>query len=410
MRKNKSFIEAFMAHNANLGVPEKFLLWSAISGIAGCLERKTWMEYNGIQTIYPNLFVMLISKSGGRKSTAANAIMKLMYEVEGLNFLPNQTSGAAMLAQMQRVGSKKNFEFGGEVYKSSSVFSFSSEAANTIGQTKGMNGVQELLTDLYDNGDPNIWSNKKGWVKETLSGGQIEIFNPCLNILYCSTPTWLMKSIGNDAIAGGFASRILFINQKEMHGEDQGMMDDEEIAVKKSPEGRQALVDDLKQIASIKGKYKREKGYVSAYNLILRDTAKKIREGGDMEAYYKRKMWYCMKLSQVLAANESNELVCTIRHLEMAREHLEALESDMYWAFSTQGENKNLMSLIFVWDMIRKKQRWAKQTLVSATFKHANSNQLDDHIKTLANMGKIKAIFNAAGTFYEVLDNGPLGG
>lgn len=410
MRKNKSFIEAFMSHNANLGVPEKFLLWSAISGIAGCLERRTWVNFNGLQVVYPNLFIMLIAKSGGRKSTAAGAVMKLLYEVEGLNFMSNQTSGASLLTQMQRVGNKKTFEFLGEKYKSSSVFSYSSEAANTIGQTKGMNGVQELLTDLYDNGDPNIWTTKKAWTKETLSGGEVEIFNPCLNILYCSTPTWLMKSIGSDAIAGGFASRILFINQKEMHDTTQGWIDEEEQKSAVDLKERDGLIHDLRQIATIKGKYQAKKGFKEVYNEILKNTSAKIKIGGEMEAYYKRKMWYCMKLAQILSADKSNDLVIEVKELERANELLETLESDMYWAFSVQGENKNLASLLLIWEIMRKKQKWAKTSLVSATFKHASANQMDDHIRTLAGMGKIKAHFNAAGTFYEILDNGTLGG
>lgn len=410
-RNFPSFIEAFLDYNKNLGVSQKFLLWSAISGIAGCLERRTWIVYNGTQVIYPNLFIMLIADSGiANKSTAGRAIKSLLDEVDGIDFMSVQMSGASLIKQMADVGNRKSFEWEGEVYKNSSLYSYSSEAKVTIGDSKGLNGVQELLTDFYDCGDPNTWSNKRGWNKETLSGGDITVYNPCLNLLYCSTPAWLMEAIGKNGIAGGFASRVLFISEKDRFKGNVGWLDDEETGVKNSPEEREKLIADLVSINKLSGRYKTTKGFKEAYNSILEKRNAKIDENpkGEMASYYSRKMWHCLKLSQVLAADQSDELIITPEHLLAACKLLESIEPDMYAPFSTTGENKNLMSFNLVWEVMRKKTQWTKQDLVRYTYKHATSAQLDEHLKTLVTMKRIQFVPVNGQVVYSVLDQSPL--
>jgi len=404
-----SFIQAFLDYNKNLGVSQKFLLWSAISGVAGCLERRTWVVYNGSQVIYPNLFVMLIADSGiANKSTAGRAIMEIMYETEALNFMSTQMSGASLIKQMSQAGENTVFQHEGVNYKNSSLYSYSSEAKVTIGDSKGLNGVQELLTDFYDCGDPNIWSNKKGWNKDTLSGGNITVYNPCLNLLYCSTPTWLVEAVGKSGIAGGFASRVLFVTEKERFKGTNGWLDDDEIKGTTDQETRTKLAEDLKQITKLGGRFRTTKGFKEKYNEILekRNQAIDADPKGEMASYYSRKMWHCMKLAQVLAADQSNELVLTPEHLESAKDLLEALEPDMYSCFAVTGENKNLISFTRTWEVIRTKSIWSKHDLVKATFKHATSAQLDEHLKNLHAMKKVGFIPELMA--YRVLDKSPL--
>lgn len=407
-RNFPSFIEAFLEYNKHLGVSNKFLLWSAISGIAGCLERRTWVVYNNVQVIYPNMFIMLIADSGiANKSTAGRTITELLYEVEGLDFMSTQMSGASLVKQMADVGNRKTFEFEGVVYKNSSLYSYSAEAKVTLGDSKGLNGVQELLTDFYDCGEPNIWHTKKGWNKQTLSGGDITIFNPCLNLLYCSTPTWLMEALGKSGIAGGFASRVLFVTEKERFRGNQGWVDEDEIQTTNS-EMRSKLIEDLTQVSKLAGRYKTTKGFKEKYNEILKQRNESLDADpkGDMASYYSRKMWHCMKLAQVLAADQSNELILTPDHLQAAKDLLEQLEPDMYSSFATTGENKNLVSFSKSWEVIRAKKSWTKQDLMKATYKHATGAQLDEHLRTLFAMSKITYV--AVEAKYLVTDPSPL--
>jgi hypothetical protein len=308
-RNHESFTQAFMDYSKAVGAPDKFLLWSAISGIAGCLERRTWITYNNIQVIYPNLFVMLIADSGiANKSTATRPIMDLLYNVETLNFMSAQMTAAALIAQLQRAGDSKEFELKGIKYKNSSVFSYSSEAKVTLGDNKAFSGIQELLTDFYDCGDPSTWSDRKGWTKHLVSTGEQVVFNPCLNLLYCSTPVWLLEALGKSGIEGGFASRCIFIHQKERHKANQEWLDEEDQVVNKEiSDMRSSLIHDLKIIASMRGEFKPVKGFKDVYNRFLKERNDKLdrADNPQMQPYYARRMWHLLKLTQILAANES---------------------------------------------------------------------------------------------------------
>lgn len=354
---------------------------------------------------------MLIADSGiANKSTAGRAIMELLYEVDGLSFMSTQMSGASLIKQMSEAGNGKSFNFEGVLYKNSSIYSYSSEAKVTIGDSKGLSGIQELLTDFYDCGDPNIWSTKKGWNKQTLSGGDITVFNPCLNLLYCSTPTWLMEAIGKNGIAGGFASRVLFVNEKERFRGNLGWLEDDEIGSKNSPEEKQKLVEDLNQISKLSGRFRTTKGFKDKYNEILEARNRKIDENpkGEMASYYSRKMWHCLKLSQVLAADQSSEMIITPEHLDAACRLLETLEADMYTPFLTSGENKNLASFNLVWEVMRRKKKWSKTELTNIAYKHATSTQLDEHLRTLITMNRIQFLPIDGKIIYQVLDDRPL--
>ncbi len=409
-RNFPSFIDAFLDYSKNVGAPHKFLLWSAISGVAAALERKTWIHYNGVQVIYPNMYIMLIADSGiARKSTATRPLMEIIYEIPELKHMSTQLSAASLVEQLRDAGKEKTFEFDKVKYQNSSLFAYASEAKVTIGDQKGLNGIQELLTDFYDCGTPNTWHDKKGWSKKTLSGGSITIFNPCLNLLACSTPVWLNEAIGKSGIEGGFASRCIFVTQKEREGDSVGWLNEDEYDKGKPSKHKKLLIEDLTQISKLQGVYKTAKGWKETFNDIKKEIDGLIDESNDMRSYYSRKLWHCMKIAQILAADQSDGMLLTPEHLLSAKELLESIEPDMYSAFAARGENKSLASLYNVWEIMRKRKSWPKQLLVSATHKHANSSQLDDHLRTLLQMGKVNPLFTDGKSLYMVVDPSPLG-
>ncbi len=197
MKRNfpDGFIRAFLDYSKNVGAPHKFLLWSAISGVSAALERKTWVCYDGENVIYPNMYIMLIADSGiARKSTSTRPIIEIACQVPNIRMMPTQLSAASLITELKEAGDNKTFEFDGVKYPNSSVYSYSSEASATIGEKSGLDGIQVLLTDLYDCGKINLWNNKTpAWDKKTVGGGKTDIFNPCLGMLHCSTSQWLRE-------------------------------------------------------------------------------------------------------------------------------------------------------------------------------------------------------------------------
>lgn len=392
MKRNyPSFIEAFMEYTQHVGAPDKFIKWSAIAGIAACLERRTWVKHKKTQTIYPNMYVMLTAESGiARKSTATRPIMDLIADIPEINKLSTQMSTAALITQLQEAGREKKFIYEGEEYHNSSVFSYSSEAAATIGESKVLGDIQVLLTDFYDGGSPAEWSKNTNWSKTLIGTGRQSVYNPCLNILYCSTPTWLENAIGKNGIEGGFASRFIFVNQLEAYDSDLDWKEEEDITVDIATMKRK-LTEDMQLMCKIQGEYKVATGFGAVYNSIVRDIKIKSATAGIMSSYYSRKLWHLIKLSQILTADKSNDLVILPETLEQANQMLLELEPEMYKPFkSANFKLDNVETVNMVWKFAQKRKRVSKKELLRAVWGKMSAKQLDEAIQTLVTLGKFQ--------------------
>jgi hypothetical protein len=400
-RNFPSFLDAFMEYNKNLGVSQKFLLWSAISGVAACLERKVWIKRGS----YPNMFVMLIAGPGVGKSRASGEIVSLLKEVDGIADMSTQLSGASLVKQLAEAGNKKQFTWEGVTFKNSSLFSYSSEASSTIGDARALSGVKELLTDFYDCRD---WSTKHSWNKETLSGGNVPIHNHCLNLLYCSTPNWLMTSLGRSGIAGGFASRIIFVYEKQKPDAPQWIDDESDLPENKS--FRKKLVQDLTAISKLQGKFTLSDGFKVVYNNVARDASVKEKEDpeGLMAPYYNRKPFHFQKLCMVLSAQESDSLHITQEHAMAAADLLASLEPEMYEPFGVQGDNKNLPAMNKTWNALREREFWTEQAIIDRCYRHATIKDIKEFLKVFMNKKKMRAYPIKGGVAYQVTDPSPL--
>lgn len=404
-----SFLEAFLEYSEGQG-PHKFLVWSAVAGIAAALERKTWIR-NKKKIIYPNFFIMLVAESGiAKKSTSTKPIMSLVKEVDGISRMSTQLSGASLVKQLIRAGESKVFTHKGVNYKNSSLFAFASEASVMIGEKNGLDGVQKMLTDLYDCGEVGDWSLKPEWTKETLSSGNQDVFNPCLNLLACSTPLWLNEAIGKSGIEGGFASRCIFVNQLEMFESGGWGTDDEEV----DETFKARLVGDLHQINMMSGLFRVTKSFIEAYDALNKANNILIASAGQKSSYYTRRMWHLLKLCQILSADRSSDMEITHEHLGWAVEMLGEIEPTMYSCFSFVGDNKNWKPMLLIWNVLRQKKvgdKWAKARISSfpIAFKNTTPRQLDEILIQLSSMGKIRYVPGQGGqNFYEIIDNSPL--
>ena len=71
-RELEDWISAYLKYTENTEPPISYHTWTAISLIAGALQRKVYMPW-GHDIIYPNMYIVLIGPSGrARKGTAMN--------------------------------------------------------------------------------------------------------------------------------------------------------------------------------------------------------------------------------------------------------------------------------------------------------------------------------------------------
>lgn len=403
-RNFPNFIEAFTEYTQHVEAPKKFLDWSAVSALAGALERKVWINFNGTHPVYPNMYIMLIGAPGlAKKSSSSELAVDLIKANPDLRFMSTQMTSASLVAQLVECGKQRFVTLDNEKYNNSSLYLYSSEAAVTLKEITG--SVTELLTDFYDC-KPSWWSNTVAWTKETRSDGRVEIFNPCTNMLACSTPDWLVKAIGADDIKGGFASRIIFVVQRGKPEKSVGWVD----SLPDMRKLRSMLISDLGRVSQLQGQFHADKSFGTAFNVFKKRHEGWLEKNSNdkMIGYHARKAWHIMKLSQVLAVNTGDELVVNQGHWEQAEAMLTATEADMYHAFGGTGQNYMSHQIQMVWEFVRNKESFTRKEVLGAFWQDLDSKTLNETLGTLASMERIKIKASPKGLTYEVLDSSPI--
>lgn len=327
MRNYPNFLNAFMEYASYVEAPEKFLRWSALSVLAGCLERKVWVT-NGAATWYPNLYIMLVGEPGSRKSTGSEIAVDLLREVPGISFLADRLNEATFLLRLKSSGIRKTVTLGKEEFRHSACYLYASEAATSFSEMYAGGGIIVALTDLYNCG-PRGWHNVHAWTKHTMKDGETQIFNPCVNLLACSTPKWLTtKVMRRDDIEGGFGSRVILVVQKGEYRRSFKWTQAGQAEVQM----RTKLIQDLTHINKLFGPFTCDHTFATALEGFDEGHSKYLaanKNDNILNAYFTRKITHLIKLAQVISVSESDKLVLTSDHLVIAWKYLTELEEDM---------------------------------------------------------------------------------
>lgn len=390
-RNFPNFIDAFMEYTDYVEAPEKFLRWSALSIIAGALERKVWLT-NGAATWYPNLYIMLVGAAGtSRKSTTSEVAIDLLREVPGIHFFSDQMNEVSLVVKLRSAGHQKDrVRLGSEEYVHSAVYLYSSEAANAFKEMYQGGGIIVMLTDLF-NGGPRGWHHKHAWSRHTKGDGELKVFNPCLNILACSTPDWLFSKVmtKNDA-EGGFGSRLLMVVHQGAYRKKFGWQQ----AGHGSYSTRYKLIEDLKHINGLQGPYEADPSFQRLFAELDEKHTRWLEERGNqgmVTGYQERKLTHAMKLSQVIAASKRDSLYVEEADLRMAWALLSDLEHDMQLAYTSLATNPEKRVYSDLWAYIErmKLETVAKPELIAA-FQHKYSiKEVSNGVKDLIDAHKL---------------------
>jgi hypothetical protein len=175
------------------------------------------------------------------KSTTAGISMSLLRKVPGVNFGPDVVTWPALVSAFAEKA--ETFEHKGEFHVMSALTLESSEFGNLL------NPQDKEMVDLL----VNLWDGKPGtFEKKTKHSGNDSVENPWINLIACTTPSWIAGNFPEYMIGGGFTSRCIFVyaDKKAKHVAYPGL------AVPADLEARaEGLRLDLEHISTLAGEY-----------------------------------------------------------------------------------------------------------------------------------------------------------
>lgn len=334
VRKNKDWIKAYLDFTSHSESPTRFHFWTAVSVIAGALRKKVWLDM-GYFRWTPNFFVFLVAPPGiASKSTSANIGMSLLRKIEGVHFGPSSLTWQGLIKALVKYGEAVPIIKGdltSEVIEMSAITVVASELGTFLDPHN--REMIDVLVDLWDGKDVP-------WEKITATQGEDKVINPWVNLIACTTPSWVADNFTNNFVGGGFASRCVFVfgesKRKLVAYPFRHLPCDSEARAN-------ALVADLQEISNIIGEYHLTPAAVEWgedwYQRHYHDPPA-IAAGDKFQGYISRKQTHLHKLAMILAAARHSNLVIEPIDLEKASLQLSDLEKDMPRVFSQMNKEQ----------------------------------------------------------------------
>lgn len=317
-RNFPNFIKAYMRHSSSSEAPDVLHFWTAVATVAGALGRKVWIDELKFKWT-PNFYVIFVAPPGiATKSTSVDLGMALLQKVEGVVFGPDSMTWQGLTIAL--TDAAQVVEFPDFFLRHSSITCAVGELGTFL-KTKDEE-LLNVLTDLWD-------CKRRPWRHRTKTGENpvTEIVNPWINVIGCTTPSWLRKNFSSDVIEGGLTSRCIFVYVKEKRR--LVPYPSMEINSNAFYEMEELLGQDLQRIALLQGQYQltpeaRVWG-VNWYNEHWGGTPPSDI-GDRYSGYLARKQTHIHKLAIVLAAAQRDNLLIEASDLGAAERFITGIE------------------------------------------------------------------------------------
>jgi hypothetical protein len=369
----KDWIETFCEYVSNTEVPEKFAKWAAISVIAAAMRRRCWLAA-GRLSIFPNLYILLVSPPGSEKSAVIPyAINILTKAIPNIAVAPEGCTKKTFLREIRNAVT--TFILPNNISVRYSALTVMSSDFNIFLQSKKL---IPILVSMYDN-PRGVWSHRNTY-----------IINPCINIISCISPTSLASLIPlKKGIGESFISKTLFVYNDTK---------DKLVAIphftEKEKEYEQSLIHDLGIIEKLSIVYRFSEECEEKYSKWYVKQAKSPRICKDsiLDGWYERKPLFVQKLAMICQASKIDYYIIEWDVLERAISLIEELEETM--ALAIRGFNRNDISrdMEMVYTLIKAKQYITDKELLSFVWRDMDIDKLGKVIPALHREGLIKIL------------------
>lgn len=342
-RRLPNWLEAYVSYTAGTEAPRIMHFFAGVSAIAGALRRKVWIDNIRFKWL-PGMYIVFVADPGiVSKSSTADLSMELLRAVPGIKFGPDNATWQSLVVSFST--SCEAFELNGEWHPMSALTLVASEFGSLMDLAN-----QEMINLFIE-----LWDGKNKYEKQTKMSGSEMIEAPWVNLLACTTPSWVATNMSQLATAGGLTSRTLYV-----FGEAKANL----IAQprKEAPVGyagmREDLIHDLEHIAmNLCGPFsftpEAEDWETEWYRKLWTEEYKP--ELADWhKGYLARKQTHLNKLAMILSVSRGDSLTITCDDFQLANLMLQSIETDLSKVFAKVGRSEDSLQADKLLDFVRR--------------------------------------------------------
>ena len=194
-----TWIDKLLSATEESESPRDYYFWAGMAALSAVSANNVYLD-RYFYKLWPNVYVILVGRSGLRKGPPI-ALAKILVEaVENTRVFAGRSSIEAIIAELATARTSQN---GHAPITDARGFLVSSEFASFIIQN---DSALTILTDLYDR---NYYEKEWGYL--TRAGGKQSLKEPYLTLLGASNETHFKEVIPQNALGGGFVARTFII-------------------------------------------------------------------------------------------------------------------------------------------------------------------------------------------------------
>lgn len=382
-RELKDWLESYLDYTENSESPISYHTWCGLSVIAGALQRKVYLRWGLGRVIYPNVYAVLVGASGRtRKGVAIGIAKDFLKNIPSVTVVPESSSGRqAMILAMKRALTNFQDPSDNKIKFHSSVTAFSEELSVFLGQ--GDIAYLSNLTDWYD--------SKDDWEYETVGRGKDTLQGLCLNLMGGTAPDWIQSMIPQEALGGGFTSRIIFIVE-----EVKRKIIPKYVVTPEEERLKDLLQRDIERISQLAGEItftpEAEQLYIDWY--IEQDTAlsagKPVIPDTRFAGYCERRATHIQKLMILCSASRGDDLKINGDDFRRALHLLTEVEKNMPKTFGGLGKSKMSDQSDAVINFIKKVGITTRKVLMQKFYRDIDPMTLANVEALMQQMGVVK--------------------
>jgi len=380
-RQLKNFLDAYLKYTFDSEPPQIYHIWSCLSMVAGALERKCYIKW-GRQTLYSNLFVILVGPSGRARKGTAIAFTRPIMEKAKVKVIEGAITQQALIRRMSNAVQNYNDKTTGRVKFQCAVTFLSEELSVFMGQRDI--ALLAALCNWYDCPDE--------WKYDTKNMGTDRIQGVFFNLLGGTAPEWLPSMLPIEAVGGGFTSRVLWIVAEDKRKTVITPSYDKELEL--------LLVHDLQEIRLMSGQMIFDDEAHNAYAAWYTKEDKEISKGNPpiqdpkFAGYCERRASTIKKLSMLVCAMDGNKYNITLKHFNKALKLLIQAEKRMAKAFSGLGQSRYNQATELIMSFIIKRKIVTRSQILRFLYRDIDDYTLEIVARTLERMHVIKVMVN----------------
>lgn len=232
-----TWVERVLKSTEGSESPREYYYWAALAAISAVVPNSVYLD-RFYYKLWPNIYVILVGRSGLRKGPPIQLAKSLVEEVNNTRIFAGRSSIEAIINDLATATTK---EGQGAPIMDARGFLVSSEFASFIIQN---DAALTILTDLYDRN-----YNDKSWGYFTKGGGKQNLKEPYLTMIGASNEVHFKDVVPQNALGGGFVARTFIIHADKKSTSNS--LTEKPLNLISIPE----LAEYLKEISKLKGQF-----------------------------------------------------------------------------------------------------------------------------------------------------------